>query len=64
MSKSKKVTNVVESFDFMFSVVDSLSQEFPCKLLDENRNLLTKQMLDHMRNKALEFHRLNLSRVG
>ena len=60
----KKVTNVVESFDFMFSVVDSLSHEFPCKLLDENRNLLTKQMLDHMRNKALEFHRLNLSRVG
>jgi len=60
----QKVTNVVESFDFMFSVVDSLSHEFPCKLLDENRNPLTKQMLDHMRNKALEFHRLNLSRVG
>ena len=58
-----KTPKVVESFDLMFSVAKSLSENFSCSLLDENRNLLTKQMLDHMRDESQEFQRQRLANV-
>ena len=58
-----KAPKVVESFDLMFSVAKSLSEDFSCSLLDENRNLLTKQMLDHMRDESQEFQRQRLANV-
>ena len=59
-----KAPKVVESFDLMFSVAKSLSEDFSCSLLDENRNLLTKQMLDHMRDESQEFQRQRLANVS
>ena len=59
-----KTPKVVESFDLMFSVANSLSEDFSCSLLDENRNLLTKQMLDHMRDESQEFQRQRLANVS
>ena len=59
-----KTPKVVESFDLMFSVAKSLSENFSCSLLDENRNLLTKQMLDHMRDESQEFQRQRLANVS
>ena len=60
---TSKTPKVVESFDLMFSVAKSLSEDFSCSLLDENRNLLTKQMLDHMRDESQEFQRQRLANV-
>jgi FtsZ-interacting cell division protein ZipA len=59
-----KSTNVVESFNFMFSVAESLAEIFSCSLLDDNRNLLTKQMLEHMRNKAQEYQLQHLANAS
>ena len=59
-----KTPKVVESFDLMFSVAKSLSEDFSCSLLDENRNLLTKQMLEHMRDESQEFQRQRLANVS
>ncbi len=59
-----KTPKVVESFDLMFSVAKSLSEDFSCNLLDENRNLLTKQMLEHMRDESQEFQRQRLANVS
>ena len=59
-----KTPKVVESFDLMFSVAQSLSETFSCSLLDENRNLLTKQMLEHMRNESQEFQRQSLANAS
>jgi FtsZ-interacting cell division protein ZipA len=55
---------VVESFDLMFSLAKSFSEKFSCNLLDENRNPLTKQMLEHMRNKSQEYQRQHLADVS
>ena len=59
-----KTPKVVESFDLMFSVAKSLSEDFSCSLLDENRNLLTKQMQEHMRDESQEFQRQRLANVS
>ena len=59
-----KTPKVVESFDLMFSVAKSLSEDFSCNLLDENRNLLTKQMLEHMRDESQEFQRQRLANAS
>ena len=59
-----KTSKVVESFDLMFLVAKSLSETFSCSLLDENRNLLTKQMLEHMRDESQEFQRQRLANVS
>ena len=60
----RKTPKVVESFDLMFEVASSLSENFSCRLLDENRNLLTKQMLEHMRDESQEFQRQRLANVS
>lgn len=59
-----KTPKVLESFGLMFSVAKSLSEDFSCNLLDENRNLLTKQMLEHMRDESQEFQRQRLANVS
>ena len=56
--------NVVEAFDFMLSVAESLAEVFSCSLLDDSRNLLTKQMLEHMRNKAQEYQLQHLANAS
>ena len=61
---SSKTENLVEAFDQMCSLSTLLSQSFSCSLLDENRNILTKQMLEHMRNKTQEYQRQQLAKVG
>jgi len=60
-SRSSKV---IESFDLMYSVAFFISETFSCSLLDMNRNLLTKQMLEHMRNESQEFQRQHLANVS
>ncbi|GIT61524.1 MAG: hypothetical protein Ct9H300mP20_13510 [Gammaproteobacteria bacterium] len=64
LDPSKTPKRVLESFDLMFSVAKSLSEDFSCSLLDENRNLLTKQMLEHMRDESQEFQRQRLANVS
>ncbi len=59
-----RAKKIIESFDLMCSVAQSLSDKFSCRILDENRNLLTKQMLEHMRNTVQEYQRQNLANVG
>lgn len=59
-----KSTNLVESFDFMFSVAESLAKIFSCNLLDDSRNLLTKQMIEHMRNRVQEYLRQHLVKAS
>ena len=59
-----KSNNVIESFDLMHSVALFLCDAFSCTLLDMNRNLLTKQMLEHMRNESQEFQRQHLANVS
>ena len=50
---SKNQTNPLEAFDLFIEVSMSLQEFFQCNLLDEDRNLMTKQMIEHMKN---EFH--------
>ena len=59
-----KTQNVVEAFDLMYILAESLSQIFSCSLLDENRNILTKQMFEHMRNETQEYRRQHLASVN
>ena len=42
----------------------SLKEYFDCELLDEDRNLLTKQMIEHMRQQVLEYRRQFLASTG
>ena len=50
---SRNQTNPLEAFDLFIEVSMSLQETFQCNLLDEDRNLMTKQMIEHMKN---EFH--------
>jgi len=59
-----RTENLVEAFDLMSSLARTLSEVFSCSLLDENRNLLTKQMLEHMRNETQEYQRQHLVKVS
>ena len=52
-----KVMNPVETFENFFSVAEFISEAYFCNVLDENRNILTKQMVHHMRYKAQEYQR-------
>ena len=56
--------NLAEAFDLMSSLAKTLSEVFSCSLLDENRNLLTKQMLEHMRNVTQEYQRQHLVKAS
>ena len=50
---SKNQTNPLEAFDLFIEVSMSLQESFQFNFLDEDRNLMTKQMIEHMKN---EFH--------
>ena len=58
------VLNSVEVFDDMCEIALIVSKSFGSDLLDENRNILTKQMLEHMRQEAQEFQRQKLAIVS
>ena len=58
------VLSPVEVFDLMYEVSQAISKSFNADLLDENRNVLTKQMLVHMRQEAQEFQRQKLAIVS
>jgi len=58
------VLSPVEVFDLMYKISQAISESFNADLLDENRNVLTKQMLVHMRQEAQEFQRQKLAIVS
>ena len=58
------VLTPVEVFDLMYEISQAISESFNADLLDENRNVLTKQMLVHMRQEAQEFQRQKLAIVS
>ena len=58
------VLSPVEVFDLMYEISQAISESFKADLLDENRNVLTKQMLVHMRQEAQEFQRQKLAIVS
>ena len=58
------VHSPVEVFDLMYELSQIISESFNADLLDENRNILTKQMLVHMRQEAQEFQRQKLAVVS
>ena len=58
------VHSPVEVFDLMYEISQAISESFNADLLDENRNVLTKQMLVHMRQEAQEFQRQKLAIVS
>ncbi|MDG2060987.1 MAG: cell division protein ZipA C-terminal FtsZ-binding domain-containing protein [SAR86 cluster bacterium] len=61
---TRKNLNPVESFERMMGFATWFSESFKTDLLDDSRNILTKQMIDHMRQKAQEEQRQNLSAVN
>ena len=60
----QSVINPVEVFDLMCEISQTVSEACDSNLLDENRNMLTKQMLLHMRQEAQEFQRQKLAVVS
>ena len=58
------LSSPLESFDLLIYVSQSLKEYFDCELLDEDRNLLTKQMIEHMRQQVLEYRRQFLASTG
>ena len=58
------LSSPLESFDLLIDVSQSLKEYFDCELLDEDRNLLTKQMIEHMRQQVLEYRRQFLASTG
>jgi len=61
---SVNLSNPLESFDLLIDVSQSLKENFECEVLDEDRNLLTKQMIEHMRQQVLEYKRQFLASTG
>jgi len=58
------LSSPLESFDLLIDVSQSLKENFECEVLDEDRNLLTKQMIEHMRQQVLEYKRQFLASTG
>ena len=58
------LSSPLESFDLLIYISQSLKEYFDCELLDEDRNLLTKQMIEHMRQQVLEYRRQFLASTG
>ena len=58
------LSSPLESFDLLIDVSQSLKENFKCEVLDEDRNLLTKQMIEHMRQQVLEYRRQFLASAG
>jgi FtsZ-interacting cell division protein ZipA len=49
----KNLANPIEAFELFVEVSQSLQETFQCNILDEDRNFMTKQMIEHMKH---EFH--------
>ena len=58
---TQRNSNPVEAFEKMLELSEWFSSNFKAIRLDESRNPLTKQMLDHMRQKAQDDQRQSLS---
>ena len=58
------LSSSLESFDLLIEISQSLKDIFECEVLDEDRNLLTKQMIEHMRQQILEYRRQFLTSTG
>ena len=53
----QNLTNPIESFELFVEVSQSIQETFQCQILDEDRNLMTKQMIEHMKNQFHEYQR-------
>ena len=53
----QNLTNPIEAFGLFLEVSQSLQDTFQCNILDEDRNLMTKQMIEHMKNQFHEYQR-------
>ena len=51
------LSNPVEAFELFIEVSQSLKETFQCNILDEDRNLMTKQMIEHMKHQFHEQQR-------
>jgi len=58
------LSNSLESFDLLIEISQFLRTYYECEILDEDRNLLTKQMIEHMRQQVLEYKRQFLASTG
>ena len=58
------LSNPMGSFELFVEVAQSLKETFQCELLDQDRNLMTKQMIEHMKYQLHEHQRQFLSSVG
>tara|TARA_B100000900_G_scaffold27196_1_gene21057 strand:- start:233 stop:883 length:651 start_codon:yes stop_codon:yes gene_type:complete len=47
------LVNPIEAFELFVEVSQSLQESFQCNILDEDRNFMTKQMIEHMK---YQFH--------
>ena len=54
----------LESFDLLIQTSQSLKEIFECEVLDEDMNLLTKQMIEHMKQQVIEYRRQHLASTG
>ena len=53
----QNLTNPIESFELFVEVSQSIQETFQCQILDEDRNFMTKQMIEHMKNRFHEHQR-------
>ena len=51
------LSNPVEAFELFIEVSQSLKETFQCNILDEDRNFMTKQMIEHMKHQFHEQQR-------
>ena len=58
------LSSPLESFDLLIQISQSLKEIFECEVLDEDRNLLTKQMIEHMKEQVIEYRRQHLASTG
>jgi len=58
------LSSPLESFDLLIQISQSLKEFFECEILDEDRNLLTKQMIEHMKEQVIEYRRQHLASTG
>ena len=54
---STNLANPLEAFRLFLEVSQSLQDTFQCNILDEDRNLMTKQMIEHMKHQFHEHQR-------
>ena len=57
-------SNPVKGFELLWTLTKLLSKRFGSNILDDNRNSLTKQMVEHMKYEAQEHQRLQIASSG